>query len=379
MANFSSDSESKVLVASIVAFLVAIIVTYPIQILPASQKANSRDIKSELDLLIALRLAAQSSSIANSVYDFSKWKNELANIQALHHQYGLPVLPLIDYLIACERDDQTLSREFQNRSATAKGASLTLMVMPVLMWTIGVAIGIDLLNFLASVIGLALLGTGFILTFISRTIIGSASKLALTKPSAKSPKSFPAFMAALLTFLAIFAFLTNYLGFLFGTLLSLLVHELWQRIPVRDEKREKYNLEENQHFKIQLLAGMIEAGFPWAKALASIDDLELKVIAKRIDMGVSAALAFELSEDWQRIGGLISLAIEKGSQLSRELRMLSDEYRQSCLLFRIEQCERVAGRLIIPVNLLQLPAFILTGLVPMIGPLLSQTFETFHI
>jgi hypothetical protein len=368
-----------VLAASIVAFLVAITVTYPIQILPASQKANSQALKSDLDLLIAIRLAAQSSSLANSEYEFSKWKNELAIIQALHLQYGLSVLPLIDYLIACERDDQTLSREFQNRSATAKGASLTLMMMPVLMWTIGVAIGIDVFNFLVTIIGIALLGAGFTLTLVSRMIIRSASKLALNKPSPRRPKSIPALLAALLTFLTVFAFQTNYLGFMFGSLLSIFVHEFWQRIPVRDEKIIKFILEDNQHFKIQLLAGMIDVGFPWARALHAIDDLELKVIANRIDMGVSAALAFELSEDWRRIGVLISLAIEKGSQLSSELRMLSDEYRQSCLAFRIEQCEKVAGRLIIPVNLLQLPAFLLTGLVPMIGPLFMQTFETFHI
>jgi hypothetical protein len=96
-------------------------------------------------------------------------------------------------------------------------------------------------------------------------------------------------------------------------------------------------------------------------------------------MGVSPETAFEYSKNWQEVGSLIGTSIRKGSKLSNELRMLADEYRKHALTFRVQHCEKVAGRLIIPVNLLQLPAFILMGLVPMIGPLILQTLEAFHI
>jgi hypothetical protein len=107
--------------------------------------------------------------------------------------------------------------------------------------------------------------------------------------------------------------------------------------------------------------------------------MQLQAVGRRIEMGVAPETAFDYSTNWQDVGSLIGASIRKGSKISNELRLLANEYRSQALAFRIQHCEKAAGRLIIPVNLLQLPAFILMGLVPMIGPLVMQTLDAFHI
>lgn len=367
------------LVASLTAFAIAIVYLYPIQIRNQNNSKTNPENQTELEKLFSIRISAQNSSLQSAEYKDSKWKSELELAHATGVREGVSLIPIIDYLIKCERDEQNLVREFANRSATAKGASLTLIAMPLLMWLLSVAIGIDTFGFLLSPFGFFVMLIGFSLTVLSRVIIKWFSSKAIAKPVQKSFKAISPETAGITIFLAIFAFQTSYFGFVIALFCGLILHSVWSRIPIQDLKFINFVAQDDQHFKLVLLAGMLDAGFAWPKALEVIDDAELGLISKRISMGVSADIAFGHSQSWRRVGELISASIRKGSRLSNELRLLSDEYRQSSFAYRLQYCEKIASRLIIPVNLLQLPSFILVGLVPMIAPLVFDTFNSFHI
>jgi hypothetical protein len=368
-----------VLIPSLIAFLLGVVWFSPIHLQKLKVNRGKTHNPDELNDLIKLRSAVQISDI--KVFDISipSWAAELKSMVTLNSLTGIAVLPVVDHIIGFERDQLELEREFQKRSATAKGASLTLMVMPVLMWLIAQAIGVNAIGFILSPIGFLVLTAGILLTLLSRLIIRWVSKSATTKPKHNFHKPISENIASMIAFVTIFVLQSTYLGFFCAISLGLLIHWYWQMLPIRDEDLEQYWMHDSQSLKLVFIAGLLETGLPWSRALEHIDDMQLQAVGRRIDMGVAPETAFGYSTNWQDVGSLIGASIRKGSKISNELRLLANEYRSQALAFRIQHCEKAAGRLIIPVNLLQLPAFILMGLVPMIGPLVMQTLDAFHI
>lgn len=367
------------LTIGIYSFLLAIVFLYPIEI-PALPQAEHEDKElSVLDELFRLRAHAQISSLENIEYSKISWKGEIKLIKNLQQKTGIGVTPLIDHLIECERDSQTLKREFTTRSATASGASATLAFMPALMWVIGFAIGVDVTGFLISGFGIVILIAGVGLTLGSRLVIRKLSKVALRKPAPTNRQPFSRNLAAGVGFSAVLSFQTTFLGFVFAILAATLIHNLWQIVPNQSIELKNFVICDQQHFELIAISCLMESGFNWTEALSNLQNEELGRIAKRIQMGFTPDAAFANSSDWKEIGNLISQSIQKGTRIAGDLKLIATEYRQQSLNYRIQHCEKIAGRLIIPVNLLQLPAFILLGLTPLVAPLLLQTFETFHI
>jgi hypothetical protein len=367
------------LTLGLTSFLVMLILLYPIQISGWSQGQNQRAKPADLNDLVRLKTHAQNEAIETFDYAHSPWRLEIEVIERLQRNTGVGVIPLVEHLIECEKDLATLKREYENRSATARGASLTLVYMPALMWTIGVAIGVDVLGFIFTSIGFAVAIVGFSLISLSRLILHKLSNIALTKPGQKIQKTFSNNISALIGFTAIFAFQTNYFGFVVGILAATLIHNFWQFVANQDEELERFIKRDKQHFQILAMACLIDSGLPWTKALSYLDDSDLNLISKRIEMGFSPQEAFAPSDSWQEVGNLISESIQKGTKLADDLKSIATEYKNQSLAYRIQYCEKIAGRLVIPVNLLQIPAFILLGLVPLVAPLFTQTLGSFHI
>ncbi len=365
------------LIPSLLSFTLVVLFVYPIKIQELSKVARKEDNHPDLEKLILLR--ADLDYFSTTELAGFKYLDQIEIIKNLKRLTGMSTARLVDHLIACERDEQTLIREFENRSATAFGASVTLAVMPLFMWFIGLAIGIDVLGFVLSPAGFVCLVIGLALILISRITMSLVSRRALAKPALTKQITVSANVASFTIFVAVISFVSNFAGFVLAVLLSIYVHNFWHSNITSDYELEKYIKRDYQHFVVHLVAAVIATGLSWTKTLNSIDDEELKIISSRIDMGISPAAAFGSSTNWQDIGELISLSVNKGTSLASELILLADEYRQQNLSYRIKRSEKFAGRLVIPVNLLQLPAFILMGLIPIVGPIFIQTLETFHI
>lgn len=364
---------------AIACFALVLIAQLPISFPKNLSNQSSTSRPSELDHLLEIRARMEVSMSFDNYTTDSFWKEEIQKILKLNQECGIAVVPQINYLIACERDRQKLKREYQERSTSANIASQTLIAMPILMWLIANSIGVDVLNFLKSGFGILTLICGISLTLVSRLLIKRIGHIAVQSPQIKRFKPVSQNFAAVGAFIAIFLFQTSFQGLAIATLIGCLLHFLWHRIPIQNVSEVKYHRQANQHVQIMLLAGIVETGATWSKALGYFDEEELKVLSGRIEMGVDAIQTFSDSNNWRDIGKVISFSIEKGSKIADDLRSLADEYRRDVFSYRVNRIERIAGRLIIPVNLLQIPAFIFLGLIPLVAPLIFETFSAFHI
>lgn len=364
---------------AIACFALALIAQLPISFPKNISNQSPTRRLTELDHLLELRARMEVSMRFDNYTDDSFWSAEIQKILKLNQECGIAVIPQINYLIACERDRQKLKREYQERAASANIASQTLIAMPLLMWLIANSIGVDVLNFVKSGFGILSIICGISLTLVSRLLIKRIGRIALQSPQIKRFKPVSQNLAAFGVFIAIFLIQTSFQGLAIATLSGCVLHFFWHRIPVRNPSEVRYFRQAKQHVQIMLLAGIVETGAPWTKALGYLDDEEAKVLTGRLEMGVDAIQTFGNSNNWQDIGKVISFSIEKGSKIADDLRLLADEYRRDVFSYRVNRIERIAGRLIIPVNLLQIPAFIFLGLIPLVAPLIIESFSAFHI
>lgn len=365
------------MIASVLGFFVVLLSLYPTRELNSVVTLKSGK-KTEMNLLMELRSTIQIQIPPLDEFSNSIYTKQLEEYVRLNKEFGIRLVPLVDYLISCEQDRQKLIRELDTRCSTAIGASTTLFYMPSLMWLIGLALGIDIFGFLTTVAGLAVLGLGVLLTLISRLAISRTKAQAMHFPRYKKIFELKPLNAALITLAAICLFGSSYPSFVVGVMTAILVKEFWNKIPQNNELRLA-NLRQEKTETLTILALLIESGLPWPTALQTLNSQELSGISRRIEMGQSPALAFMQSTHWQDVGELIAKSMIHGTSIAPDLLRLSDEYRRGVLSYRIQRIERFAGRLIIPVNLLQIPAFILVGVVPMIAPMIMQTLEGFHI
>lgn len=360
-------------------FFILILLQLPLLFTELSKTSKIDTKQVTLDQLIKLRSDCQVSANLNIPKNIPSWRNDLAELKLIHSESGLPLLPIIDHLIQCERDEQNLFREFEQRAATAKTASITLILMPLLMWAIAATIGVDVFGFLKTPAGLLCLLVATGLTILSRFFILKIGRVALQKPTIDRDLNISSSQAATITFISVLILQTTFIGFLIATITSCVVHFAWQNLPMQSVDELEFLIKDKQHFQIVLLSALIETGISWGRALELLRDADLSVLKGRIDMGVSAEKAFKSTVNWQKIGSAISNSIERGTEIANDLRVLADEYRQDAFSYRISRIEKFAGRLVIPVNLLQLPAFMLAGLVPVVAPLVLETLSAFHI
>lgn len=364
------------LTISVLVFAILLIAAFPFNFVEQArvQIAKNQD---ELNLLVLLRSQVQMSLPSEDFYLKSIYREQIENYFKLNRDYGISIVPLVEHLVFVEQDNQKLLRELDNRSATATGASTTLLFMPVIMWIVGVAIGLDIFEFLVSVPGLVVVMVGLLLTFSSRWLISISKRQSLKLPKPKKLFELNSTFAALIAFSAIWMFGSNFPGFVIAVLIALVVKDFWVRIP-QNTAVVRVNSLNDKVEQLKVLALLIDAGLTWQLALKTSSSSELQGIARRIEMGQPPFKAFESSQSWQDVGKLISSSIARGTSIAPDLFRLSDDYRAEVLSYRIQRLEQFSGRLIIPVNLLQIPAFILMGITPMVAPLILQTLEGFH-
>ena len=365
------------LAASILAFCLILIWLFPNRTIARGIKTES-ELATELSFLILLRSQIQIDLPEDSNNFDSIYKDKIARYLQINKEYGISLIPLIEHLISTEQDRQKIVRELDSRSSTASGASTTLIFMPILMWLISTSLEINVFEFIFTPFGILIMAIGCLLTFVSRVTIDRTKKRALLLPEFKRQVEINPKFAAVITLVTIFLFSSNFAGFVIGVAAATLVNEFWIHIPKHQTLLIIKQLDEKTEL-LRILALLIETGITWTVALRACDSPELIKVSHRIEMGQSPAIAFENSEFWQEVGRLIANSVLRGTPVAQDLFRLSDEYRQQVLSYRIERVEQFAGRLIIPVNLLQIPAFILVGIVPMIAPMVIQILEGFHI
>jgi hypothetical protein len=101
-------------------------------------------------------------------------------------------------------------------------------------------------------------------------------------------------------------------------------------------------------------------------------------VAQRLEWGVEPNIAFASSHSLlQPISETIQRSSQTGAPIYESLMTQVRLWNETLQTQRIQNVEKVAERLIVPVALLQLPAFFLLGVIPMVAAEILPMLETF--
>jgi hypothetical protein len=135
---------------------------------------------------------------------------------------------------------------------------------------------------------------------------------------------------------------------------------------------------------VALLQSGISAGHDWLGTLSMIHPLldsdladQLQVVMTRLQWGLPAHEAFD-SALWQEVAHIAKLVQEVGVRSEDALDSVRMEINNKYRSQLVTQLERVAARAVVPVSLLQLPAFILLAIVPVVATQFSSLLTIFQ-
>jgi Flp pilus assembly protein TadB len=163
------------------------------------------------------------------------------------------------------------------------------------------------------------------------------------------------------------------------------VRTFWNQLTSKQSQLLEREIVKARPRVATVLAVAVTAGASWDRAVdlaaseipvAALEDW--KAINQRIKWGVPVPQAFsEGSGDWQQIAVVVDQTLRTGAPLAGALFALSNYWQEASYSEQVNQIERKASRMVVLVTLLQLPAFILLGLVPLVAASLIPLFEIF--
>lgn len=144
-----------------------------------------------------------------------------------------------------------------------------------------------------------------------------------------------------------------------------------QPLPPREHRAagESYMGAEYEPLIADALALCIEAGMSISHALTEIDEstgnaLGFSRVATALSWGVETQKAFSYAPNTERIGSFVQVSKATGAPVAELLRQ-SSKHQRAANEDRVKaQAERLGVRVVIPLGLCALPAFICLGVVP---------------
>jgi hypothetical protein len=254
------------------------------------------------------------------------------------------------------------------------GLSVTvLLISPgAVQWTLTQSLGI-----LCAFIGIAL-------TLIARFVILRIRHNALTE-SFSTVKQLPTNLVVMTPFILPVISLSTF-TLAFATLGSCLLSYVIPRLPSARIAGVSREIRFHQRWLVAIWKTAADAGADWLRtvemSLISADislQSSLQSLMTRLRWGIAAHHAFT-GDEWSEIASVLEQGHNSGAKTSTTLQALLAEMNQSYRSARITSLERHASRAVIPVSLLQLPAFIVIAIVPIlatqIAPLLDVVAST---
>jgi Flp pilus assembly protein TadB len=278
-----------------------------------------------------------------------------------------------------------LRARWETASAAATSTSVMLMLLPLAMWGLAEGLGIHATVWLtSSSIGWACVVVSLLLTALSRVILSRLAQRALLPAKAPQLGIVTAATAGNVMVVAAVALKTDIVGLLLGIVIRLVVVTQWSRLKAASSHEAARDVA----WAHVCIASALTSGSDWMTAVkraaecvdGALSD-QLAAVAQRLEWGVEPQDAFR--GDMPSLDG-IARAIEQthasGAPISdaliRSARSSTAQHHADAL----KRVERFASFAVIPVTALQLPAFVLIGLVPVVvtqlQPLLSAFSST---
>ena len=304
---------------------------------------------------------------------------------------GISALGPVRLLLKAAKQDAQQRARWRERSGAAMVSSTLLAVLPVGLWLTSGSVGASPLEWLvASPAGWLVLVVFLGLTAVARWWLRSAAKAALGRGKAVGaggaagglqPLRSP--VAAAASLVAVWSLRPDGLGLVLGALVASGVAVSWRAFASGQQQELTAMAELERPWLTALLASALAAGFDWRRAVelmaaeASPDREQLVAVERRLSWGVEPATAFaEAGEHWQEVAVAISQTMSAGAPVASGLASLSEHWQQELGERAIERVERIAARSVIPVSLLQLPAFIIGGLFPILAVSLEPMVDS---
>jgi pilus assembly protein TadC len=162
------------------------------------------------------------------------------------------------------------------------------------------------------------------------------------------------------------------------------VKRYWRRMPERIRPETASDVS----WLCVALAANLEAGLDWLRSVRIVAQLEqialaeeLVAVAQRLEWGLDPQDAFlGVAPELEPLAHAIEQTRRSGAPISDVLRSHSNRIRTDVHTSACERVEKLGASAVVPVAALQIPSFVILGLVPFVatqlGPMLSVFSST---
>ncbi len=321
----------------------------------------------------------------------SRTRRHLDQMIAMYESHGTVSSVLLDAIVEDDANERDLRRRWSTAVAGAQSSSVVLMVMPAMMWLLAQGLGVSAFAWLfASSLGWACLFFGVSLALLARLSLRRLQRIALRSNrggSASSPQPrrvLSAAEASNVVFLIALLLRPDVFGISIALAARGAVQRYWRRMPERFQPETASDMS----WLCAALSANLAAGLDWLRAVRIVAELEqvalaeeLRAVAQRLEWGLDPQDAFlGVAPELEPLAHAIEQTRRSGAPISEVLlsqgnRIRTDLHTSSC-----ERVEKLGASAVVPVAALQLPSFVILGLVPFVatqlGPMLSAFSST---
>lgn len=365
---------------------------------PLSPRLESHSAPTSSDLLVAAeqmltRLEAELMVARDfdSALESVQWRafalpsdiqRRLEQAQAVVGEHGASGLPFVAALSRRVQEQIELRSRWETAAAAAHSASLMLLILPTALWALAEGLGVHAVSWLiGSAGGWICIAVGLGLTVIARVVLRLLRRTALEPRASSRVVPISSAAASVSAGIAVLSLKSDAVGMALGVAVGLAVSHVWSRLEWNAGRVPPRDLS----WVSIALATSLDAGLDWFSAIsvaAECVDGDLKsrlvAIAQRLEWGIEPAAAFA-GEDvgLAEIGAAISQTHSSGAPISHALFRAASSVSAHSHAAAVKRVEKIASFAVVPVTALQLPAFILLGLLPVVITQLQPLLTAF--
>lgn len=335
--------------------------------------ANSSTSQTFDQSLVALENISDNQWCSNS-----ELRSRLSALNMMNSESGIPVTTPLQQLHFEVDTSEILQRMWSEKAAVAYTSSNALTVISLGMLVISGSMP----WLISNPIGIASAVVSVILILLARRTIKIMKAQALNTAS-NSHRTPPPMVAVWVSSLGVVAMIPSALGLAVALILFVGLKALLATLPQSRTLQNAERLLVEREWLLALVHSSTIAGHDWLKsfeiAMPHMSDEMQKAVSSvitRLRWGLPAteALTDDLWVEVAQIAKQIQLLGIKADVAMTNFRLDLNHTRRSK---RISKLEKYAAKAVIPVSLLQLPAFILVGIVPAVASQFADLLKTF--
>lgn len=326
-------------------------------------------LQSEVQVAAGLEAALEAAGWRESEVP-ETFARRMRDVAELVSEHGCRSSQLIEVLAVSAKQLQQAHQRWSSASAAAYSTSLTLLVMPVLLWALAEGLGSHALTWLVAssggwiclVVAAALtVGARRWLRWLERTALAPRRRTAVRLPSSD--------VVGIAAFVTPLLFRTDIYGLLVGVAARLATDWLWQghqqvaRAVPADEVA----------WATSVLAATLDAGLDWLRAVRITAEVvqpaltdALERVAQRLEWGIDPFEAFgDIAPEFDHVCAALVSTYRTGAPIAQSLFKIAQTIQQREHAATLTRIEKLGASSIVPVAALQLPAFVIVGIVPL--------------